>query len=66
LRPQYRLIGLLWLLLTLLFEFGFGRLVQHKAWAQLLRAYTFEGATSGPSCSRSPSFRPGSRRGCGA
>jgi len=42
------LIGLLWLVLTLLFEFGFGRVVQHKAWAQLLRAYTFEGGNIWP------------------
>jgi len=34
-------IGLLWLSLTLSFEFGFGRLVQHKSWSQLLEAYTF-------------------------
>ena len=40
---QVWLIGLFWLVLTLLFEFGFGRLVQHKDWAQLLHAYTFEG-----------------------
>ncbi len=35
-------IGLLWLLLTLAFEFGFGRYVQHKPWPELLAAYTFE------------------------
>lgn len=39
---QYWLIGLFWLLLTLFFEFSFGRLVQHKDWAQLLQAYTFK------------------------
>lgn len=45
---QYWLIGLFWLLLTLLFEFGFGRFVQHKDWAQLLQAYTFEGGNMWP------------------
>lgn len=35
-------LGLLWLLLTLAFEFGFGRLVQGHSWPELLAAYTFE------------------------
>jgi hypothetical protein len=35
-------IGLLWLCLTLVFEFGLGRLVQHQSWQQLLDAYTFK------------------------
>jgi hypothetical protein len=35
-------VGALWLCLTLVFEFGFGRLVQHKSWTELLVAYTFE------------------------
>jgi hypothetical protein len=35
-------VGLLWLCLTLIFEFGFGRLVQHQSWRQLLEAYTFK------------------------
>lgn len=34
--------GLLWLALTLGFEFGFGRLVQGKRWPELLQAYTFQ------------------------
>ena len=34
-------IGAFWLALTLAFEFGFGRAVAHKTWAQLLDAYTF-------------------------
>ena len=34
-------IGAFWLALTLGFEFGFGRAVAHKTWAQLLDAYTF-------------------------
>jgi hypothetical protein len=36
---QYRLIGLAWLAMTVLFEFLFGRLVAHKSWVQLLQAY---------------------------
>ena len=34
-------IGLFWLALTLVFEFGFGRLVQHRPWSELLEAYRF-------------------------
>ena len=34
-------IGLRWLVLTLAFEFGFGRLVQGRSWDELLQAYTF-------------------------
>jgi hypothetical protein len=34
-------IGVFWLLLTLVFEFGFGRFFQHKPWRELLAAYTF-------------------------
>ena len=34
-------VGLFWLLLTVAFEFGFGRLAQGKSWAELLDAYTF-------------------------
>ena len=36
------LIGLLWVCLTLTFEFGFGLLVQRKSLATLLAAYTFK------------------------
>ena len=36
------LIGVLWLGLTLAFEFSFGRYVQHKSWAELLDAYAFK------------------------
>jgi len=39
---QGLLVGVLWLCLTLAFEFGFGRYVQHKSWAELLEAYTFK------------------------
>lgn len=41
-------IGVLWLLLTLAFEFGFGRYVQHKSWAELLDAYAFTGGNIWP------------------
>jgi len=36
------IVGILWLCLTLVFEFTFGFFVQHKAWAALLEAYTFK------------------------
>jgi len=42
------LIGILWLCLTLAFEFGFGRWVQHKPWAELFEAYTFKGGNIWP------------------
>ena len=35
-------IGALWLGLTLVFEFAFGRFVQHQSWNELLEAYTFK------------------------
>ena len=38
---RYAYVGALWLLLTLAFEFSFGRLVQHQTWRELLEAYTF-------------------------
>jgi hypothetical protein len=38
---QFVFVGVLWLSLTLAFEFGFGRWVQHKSWSDLLDAYTF-------------------------
>jgi len=34
-------MGVLWLALTLVFEFGFGRLVLDRSWPELLGAYTF-------------------------
>ncbi|MGQ9696254.1 MAG: hypothetical protein ACUVWV_16090 [Thermodesulfobacteriota bacterium] len=42
------LIGVFWLLLTLAFEFSFGRFAQHKSWADLLQAYTFRGGNIWP------------------
>jgi hypothetical protein len=41
-RSDYFYLGLFWLCLTLAFEFGFGRLVQHRSWPELLEAYTFK------------------------
>lgn len=35
-------VGVLWVVLTLLFEFGFGGLVQHKPMAEMLAAYSFQ------------------------
>ncbi|MGB5082310.1 MAG: hypothetical protein WBO23_16400 [Burkholderiales bacterium] len=46
--PAWALIGLSWLALTLAFEFGFGRFVQHKAWTELFAAYTFKGGNIWP------------------
>ncbi len=34
--------GLIWLCLTLFFEFGFGLFVQERSWAAMLEAYTFK------------------------
>lgn len=39
---QGLLLGILWLSLTLAFEFTFGRYVEHRSWAELLDAYTFK------------------------
>lgn len=41
-------VGLLWLALTVAFEFLFGRLVAKKSWQELLRAYRFEGGDIWP------------------
>jgi len=46
--PGYWYTGLFWLALTLVFEFGFGRLVRHQDWTDLLRAYTFRGGNLWP------------------
>ena len=35
-------VGSLWLLLTLVFEFGFGRLAQGRSWPEMLEAYSFK------------------------
>jgi len=36
---RYRLIGIAWLVMTVAFEFLFGRLVARKSWGELLLAY---------------------------
>ena len=41
-------IGVLWLALTLVFEFGFGRVVGNKTWPELFEAYTFTGGNIWP------------------
>ncbi|CAN7312031.1 hypothetical protein [Polaromonas sp. LjRoot131] len=35
-------VGASWLCLTLVFEFVFGRYLQHKSWSELLEAYAFK------------------------
>lgn len=45
---HYWMVGLYWLALTLVFEFGFGHWVQHKDWSELLDAYTFQGGNIWP------------------
>lgn len=41
-------VGWFWLVLTIAFEFGFGALVQHKPWPEMLAAYSFEGGNIWP------------------
>ena len=41
-------VGAFWFCMTLVFEFGFGRFVQHKTWTALLDAYTFSGGNIWP------------------
>ena len=36
-------VGALWLVLTLVFEFGFGHFVAHKTWPELLADYNLLG-----------------------
>ena len=45
---EYWLIGLGWLVMTLIFEFSFGLFVEHKALSELLEAYTFKGGNIWP------------------
>lgn len=35
-------VGALWLGLTIIFEFGFGGMVQGRSWTEMLEAYTFK------------------------
>jgi len=45
---QWLLLGLFWLLLTVVFEFSFGRFVLHKTWVELFAAYSFRGGNIWP------------------
>lgn len=45
---HWLMVGLFWLLLTLVFEFSFGRFVQYKTWAEIFNAYTFRGGNIWP------------------
>lgn len=45
---QWLLVGLFWLVLTMIFEFSFGRVVQQKTWTELFDAYTFQGGNIWP------------------
>lgn len=45
---QWWWVGAFWFLLTVVFEFSFGRFAQHKTWADLLEAYTFTGGNIWP------------------
>jgi hypothetical protein len=45
---DFLLLGATWLALTVLFEFGFGRLIAGRPWPELLRAYTFQGGDIWP------------------
>lgn len=40
-RAGFVYIGMFWLILTLIFEFSFGMLLQGKSWHTMLQAYTF-------------------------
>lgn len=45
---HWLLVGAFWVVLTLVFEFGFGRLVQNKPWPELFEAYRFKGGNIWP------------------
>lgn len=45
---QWLAIGAFWLLLTLAFEFGFGRFVRHATWTELFAAYSLRGGNLWP------------------
>lgn len=50
--------GLLWLSLTLIFEFGFGGLMQGKTWAEMMEAYTFRDGNLWPMVLLTTLFAP--------
>ncbi len=41
-KARYFAVGMGWLVLTVAFEFIFGRLIQCKSWSQILEAYAFK------------------------
>ena len=47
-RAGFFYVGLLWLILTLIFEFSFGMLLQGKSWHTMFRAYTFSNGNIWP------------------
>lgn len=47
-RRELMSIGAFWLVLTLAFEFGYGRFGQGKSWHELLAAYTFRDGNMWP------------------
>ena len=47
-RDGFLYVGLFWLLLTLVFEFSFGMLLQGKSWHAMLQAYTFSNGNIWP------------------
>jgi hypothetical protein len=51
-------VGLLWLCLTLVFEFGFGGMVQGRSWAEMLEAYTFKDGNLWPLVILATMFAP--------
>lgn len=46
--PGYWAIGLCWLIMTVIFEFSFGLMIQHKKVTELMQAYTFKGGNIWP------------------
>jgi len=55
---RWLLVGLIWLVLTLAFEFGFGLFAQGKSLADLLDAYTFRGGNIWPVVLAATLFSP--------
>ncbi len=45
---SYIAIGLIWVGLTLIFEFTFGHFIQRKSWQEILQAYRFSGGNIWP------------------
>jgi len=45
---HWLLVGAFWVVVTVVFEFGFGRLIQNKPWPELLDAYYFKGGNIWP------------------